>query len=229
MTTPRYRDIHAPVPFDGGQETLLFGTIARRMNVKGYSDGTLEEDWINLNPEYQRGHVWTVKQQEAFVGHMLEGGATPIVILNRDANYRLPDEIVDGKQRLTAVVAWICGEIAARLTDSTRVYRTDFSADDQRLIMGPVGPHFTAGYVHLNRADVLRLYLRLNTGGTVHTDAEISRVQAMLDEHEDAPPRCKGRKWVQGPKGEPVGTDWVLTGLADPAYAPPCPDCEDCR
>jgi len=30
------------------------------------------------------------------------------------------------------------------------------------------------------RADRLRLYLRLNRGGTIHTDDEIERVRAML-------------------------------------------------
>lgn len=35
-------------------------------------------------------------------------------------------------------------------------------------------------YVDLSRAARLRFYLRLNRGGSVHTDAEITRVEALL-------------------------------------------------
>jgi len=172
-----YRDIHRPVSFAGGSETLLFGTIARRLHIEGYTEADAEH--MDL-PEYQRGHVWTAAQQEAFVGHMLEGGATPIVIFNRDEKYTAPDEVVDGKQRITAIGAWIQGEIAAELTDGSRVYLSDFNASDQRQIMGISGPHIQCGYVILDRVDVLRLYLRLNRGGTIHTEDEIDRVRGLL-------------------------------------------------
>jgi hypothetical protein len=35
--------------------------------------------------------------------------------------------------------------------------------------------------VCLSRKEVLSLYLRLNRGGTVHSEAEIARVKALLD------------------------------------------------
>ncbi len=57
---PSFRAIHKPVTFAGGHETLLFGTIARRLHIKGYTDADAEK--MNLDPEYQRGHVWTPQQ-----------------------------------------------------------------------------------------------------------------------------------------------------------------------
>lgn len=176
---PSFDNIFKPVTFEGGQETMLLSTLARRMRLPGYDP--MGSEPINLDPDYQRGHVWTDEQAEAFMGHLLEGGATPLVIINRSRYFEHADEVVDGKQRLTAVVRFIKGEVAARLTDGTRVYLRDFSADDQRIIMNLSGPHFTVGYVMLDRPNVLRLYLRLNRGGTVHTDAEIARVQALLE------------------------------------------------
>lgn len=173
-----YRDIHKPVTFPGGRETMIFGTIKRRMSVLKRMN--LEFEPINLDPIYQRGHVWTKEQQEAFVGHMLEGGATPIVIINRDDTYSMPDEVVDGKQRITAIWRWICGEIAAKLESGERVYLDDFSEKDQKHIMGISGPQFTVGYVFLNRQEVMKLYLKLNRGGTVHTEEEIERVQKLI-------------------------------------------------
>jgi len=177
-----FNSIYRPISFAGGRETLLFGTIADRMSIGRW--GRPDSEPINLDPDYQRGHVWTVEQQQAFVGHMLEGGATPMVILNRDSSCVDVDEVVDGKQRITAVAAWIKGEIAAELTDGIHVYLSDFSDDDQRKIMGLGGPNMDCSYVMLARPDVLRLYLRLNRGGTVHTKEEINRVRALLTEDD---------------------------------------------
>ena len=116
------------------------------------------------------------------VGHLIEGGATPMLIINRDPSYQRHDEVVDGKQRITAVYRWMKGEIPAELTDGRMVYLTDLDELGQKYITGMTGAVQDIGYVQLNRAGVLRLYLRLNRGGTVHSDEEISRVRALLAE-----------------------------------------------
>jgi ribosomal protein L37E len=56
-------------------------------------------------------------------------------------------------------------------------------------------------------------------GCVAHWGAVDSRVPADL---------CGGRGWVQPEEWGAPGRDWKLTGLARPAYAPPCPGCKKC-
>jgi len=159
------------------KETLVLQFLVMRL------EGKLSQRF-NLDPDYQRDHVWTDEQAEQFVGHIIEGGATPLIIVNRSEHFDFTDEVVDGKQRVTACYRWLKGEIAAELTDGRRIFYDDLDEESQGYICGMTGATQEIGYVEMNREQVLRLYLRLNRGGTVHTDAEIDRVRAMLAEEE---------------------------------------------
>ena len=149
---------------------------------------------LQLNPDYQRGAVWTDEQAARFVGHWLEGGEVPRIWVQRwdsrdnvtpgdlarysvgasgDWNY-LPQEVVDGQQRLRAIYRWRNGEIAAEMTDGERVTYSQTNEVERR------GFSIQLTYIDLPRVERLRLYLRLNRGGTVHTDEEIARVREML-------------------------------------------------
>lgn len=180
--TVDFRTFWHPLRFEGGRETLIMRSLVARVEATKFPDGAGEFEPLNLDPDYQRGHVWTDEQAARFVGHLIEGGATPMLIVNRDPTYNRHDEVVDGKQRITACYRWYKGEIPAELTDGRLVYRRDLDETGQRYITGMTGAVQEIGYVQLDRAGILRLYLRLNRGGTVHTDEEIARVRALLAE-----------------------------------------------
>ena len=36
----------------------------------------IDEDGLILNPPFQRGHVWTEEQQQAYIVHLLRGGSS---------------------------------------------------------------------------------------------------------------------------------------------------------
>lgn len=141
-------------------------------------------DRINMDPDYQRGHVWIDRQASLFLGHVLDGGDIPKIYLQRydsQANVgpgedylRMPMEIIDGKQRLQAIARWMRDEIPALCHDSTVIWYRDTSIPERRSLM------LRLYYVDLPRAARLRFYLRLNRGGSVHTDGEIARVEALL-------------------------------------------------
>jgi uncharacterized protein with ParB-like and HNH nuclease domain len=132
-------------------------------------------------PDYQRDRVWTRSQSARYIGALLEDGkATLPFIFQRWPETRLqrPDEIVDGLQRLSALRDFMVADAPAELLNGQIVRLSDFTPEDQRLL-GWIP--LTINYVSLpTRADVLRLYLRLNRGGTVHTDEEIERVRMLL-------------------------------------------------
>lgn len=134
-------------------------------------------------PDYQRGRVWTREQAQLFAGFVLTGGKPPPVWTQQHLDEDV-EEVVDGLQRITAMRAFYDGEIPAELPNGQRVYRHELAPDCEGLLKGL---HIIKMVTRLpTRADVLKLYLSLNRGGTVHTDADIERVRAMLRDEERA-------------------------------------------
>jgi hypothetical protein len=122
------------------------------------------EDYIStyglqMNPDFQRGHVWTEAQQVAYVEFALRGGKSGKDILFNHTGWMKSFEgefvLVDGLQRITAVLRFLHNEIPA--------FGRKLSEWEGKL-------SWDIGFVfHVNdlpnRAAVLRWYLELNTGG----------------------------------------------------------------
>jgi hypothetical protein len=129
-----------------------------------------------LEPDYQRGNVWNPDQQMAFVEYGLMGGESSMVITTNCPgwmdDFRGPWELVDGLQRVTAVRKFIANEL--------RAFGHLYSEFGDQL--GSLsGPSFRMRVLSLpTRAEVLKLYLLLNSGGVVHSPAELERVKALL-------------------------------------------------
>jgi len=130
---------------------------------------------LDLEPDFQRAHVWTEAQQIAYVEYILRGGTSGKELYFNCAgwmrDWRGPYVIVDGKQRLQAVRRFMRNEIPAfghllnEYEDEPDILTASFSWNVAALD---------------NRADVLRWYLWFNSGGTVHTAEELSRVEELL-------------------------------------------------
>lgn len=147
----------------------------------------MEADWgLELNPDYQRGHVWNVDQQIYFVENLIRGavGDTGKVVqfnhpnweMNQRTDSDLPDRLqcIDGLQRLTPLLRFSRGEIKP------------FGLSIEDLNGTPWAPgriHITlAVYRIQTREELLQYYLDLNTGGTPHHESEINRVHELLIE-----------------------------------------------
>lgn len=61
---------------------------------------------LNLTPSYQRGDVWRTGDRQALVESILRGIPLPSVILLK-TGAATPHEVVDGKQRLTAILRFV--------------------------------------------------------------------------------------------------------------------------
>lgn len=142
----------------------------------------------NLNPDYQRGPVWTEEQQSRFIGHVLAGGIQPPIYVQRwegrskppiKAYWTLPEEVIDGQQRIRAITAFMEGKIPALVYHDAEWHPYWLKDMDKR------ESNFTilytrVIYIDLSRTDRLRFYLRLNAGGVKHTEEELDRVRALL-------------------------------------------------
>ena len=139
---------------------------------------------IDLNPDFQRGHVWTKDQQTSYIENVLrrivdESGLT--IRFNcptwRETRITgdLPEQIVciDGLQRLTAIRKFIAGELS--------VFGLDFNELPIRVILRDLQLVIKM-YDFQNRKDLLKFYLDINGGGTPHSQDELDRVRGLLGE-----------------------------------------------
>lgn len=172
-----YESLRAVWPRTVGRENFGMDSLARRV---------ADTETLNICPDYQRGRVWSNDQCSRFIGYLAEGGECPALWVQRWADASRPDELLDGLQRVTAILRFLANEVPMELTDGTRAYLRDLDQRSQRMLTGTVsGPSLCIQYVQYEtRAEVLRQYLRLNRGGTVHSDAEIDRVRNLLAAEE---------------------------------------------
>jgi hypothetical protein len=130
---------------------------------------------LDMDPDFQRGHVWTEEQQIRYIEFVLRGGYSGNVIYwNNPTWFRgfdQPTVLVDGKQRLNAVLRFLRNEIKAfghyrkEYTDRIDIIRVRF-----RFVVNDLR----------TRKEVLQWYLDLNAGGTVHTTDELDKVRNLL-------------------------------------------------
>lgn len=124
----------------------------------------------NLSPSYQRGECWTQEQQENFMGHLLQGGEVAPLIVQRVPDYR-ECEMLDGKQRTLAVLAWLSNQVGARLDDGSLLFRREVTGGMNRIDL-------RVRYINLPWEERKRFYVRLNSAGTPHTKEELQKALA---------------------------------------------------
>lgn len=159
--------------------------------IQRFIDDHDREGGIDLDPDFQRGHVWTDENRTRFVEHLLRGGQHGRVIVWNSPLYSYRDRredsdlpatlvLVDGKQRLTAVRGFFNGEVSVFGGN----YFQDF--DEQSRHDLTIGTNaYTRMTMHLHglqyRRELLDLYLQLNEGAIAHAPEELDRVRALRD------------------------------------------------
>jgi hypothetical protein len=131
---------------------------------------------LNLEPDFQRAHVWTQEQQRKYIEFIFQGGESGKELLFNCPGWQDelrqigPYVIVDGKQRLNAALAF--------LNDEFPVFGWKASQFDHinRL---HIGFKWRVAQLRTQRK-VLEWYLAINTGGTPHTEEELTKVRKML-------------------------------------------------
>jgi uncharacterized protein with ParB-like and HNH nuclease domain len=129
---------------------------------------------LDLDVEFQRAHVWNEDQQIAFVEFILRGGETQPLLFNHPnwmGSFVGDMVLVDGKQRLTALLKFIHNELPV-----FGGYKKD-EIDNLSLSNFDIK-------VNINNLktmkEVYKWYIELNSGGTPHTEEEISKVKKLL-------------------------------------------------
>jgi hypothetical protein len=175
--------------------------------IAGDLVGQWEAGYIDLNPPYQRGSVWTLDQRIALVRSWLMGVPIPACVLNRrdtagwvrnngdDKGLGPVYAVVDGKQRLETAIAWLGGKLAIPAS----WYPTDLVETTEDTPDGPyvrytgltkIGQRKTYSQMFLPCAEAAvytiqaeaEIYLLVNGGGTPQTDADMANATRIAKE-----------------------------------------------
>lgn len=177
-----YKEIIKPFTRESGYEVNI-GLPYLEGAIQDY----IKEYFLELNPDFQRGHIWTTEQQIAFVEFFLRGGKTSRVIYfncpffkNGDVEgykkgkYDHPMVCVDGLQRLTALRKFINNELPI----FGGYYLKDF--EDWKVLLRKESVRININNLRTKK-EVLKWYLEFNNAGTPHTEEELNRVQKMYE------------------------------------------------
>lgn len=160
-----------------------------RYMSKALADFARDYGGMELNPDFQRGHVWSPSQQQHYIENALRGVISTSgfqVQFNcpnwemSDADYRgdLPCgmQCIDGLQRITAVSGFLAGEVKPFGLSVEDLNGSSFSSKLSRYRFRVAIHNFKT------KAELLQHYLDLNAGGTPHSSDEIERVRRMREE-----------------------------------------------
>jgi hypothetical protein len=139
---------------------------------------------FTLEPDFQRGHVWSPEKQQAFIEAMLRGTA-PMLVRFNCANYgdrSDPGDMnhadmvcVDGLQRITAIRKFVAGEVKPFGFSAKDFDNTEFDQGRMKYT------YVVEMYAFTRRKHLLQFYVDLNSGGVVHTEEELARVRALME------------------------------------------------
>lgn len=144
----------------------------------------IDNNEINLKPEFQRDFVWDINRASLFIDSLLIGLPIPSIFLGKskaDENYM----VIDGQQRLKSAYYYMIGkfalnekevEFSLRKLDNREWNGKTYAELDDRLrkrIRNAVINTTIVEDVDFNPTVVHDLFHRLNTGGMPLTDQEI--------------------------------------------------------
>ncbi len=138
---------------------------------------------LDIDPDFQRPHVWTDEQQIAFIEYILIGGQdlrAKVIQCNcpgwqseHVGAYR-DFVLVDGKQRLEALRRFLNNEIGV-----FNGHKLD-DFEDKHILLRRFSIKIAINELK-TKDEVLVWYLQINSGGTIHTQEEIDKVLALLE------------------------------------------------
>jgi hypothetical protein len=80
----------------------------------------LKRGSIDLNPNFQRRSAWTDKRQSLFIESLILGLPIPQLILAEDKTKKGSFIVIDGKQRLLAILRFSAGATGADQVESLK-------------------------------------------------------------------------------------------------------------
>ena len=149
-------------------------------NLDDTIDRYKKEYNLNLDPDFQRAHVWDLDKRVKYVEFLLKGGTSNPIYFNcvgwRSMRTLGEFVVVDGKQRLTSILMFLNNEfpVFKEMDEEEEIgyYAKEFDIipNDVEFIINDLP----------SRELVLKWYLQMNEGNVAHTQDELDKVRCML-------------------------------------------------
>jgi len=145
---------------------------------KDSSDPSRAEPWV-LDPPFQRGSVWTLKQKRAWIETLLHGFSVPSIFVNQFPNehpeYGFRDVVIDGQQRLRATAEFMQDKFKVR----GETYGEQSIVFKRLWVMGGTNaPVVMCKFKTLK--ECAELYVKLLQAGTAHTPTEVKKAKDFI-------------------------------------------------
>lgn len=177
LTIWDWYDVFAP-----NDEPLIFkeGYRLNFMNTGlSYLISVYMRNDIDMEPSYQRDYVWTQKDKEELITSIFSGiEIGRFVVKRREWDEREPKgyEIVDGKQRMNAIMEFFMGKFKW----NGKYYHELHGLDRYRF--KDYGIAVCELRESVTKEELLEIFIRINTFGKTMPKEQIEKVQKMLDE-----------------------------------------------
>ncbi len=133
--------------------------------------------FIDLNPPYQRGSVWSEGQQRSCIEYVLRGGKLPPLLFNCPPNQDDPTyTLVDGKQRLIAIRLFVSNKLT--------VFGGYYAKDIINIRSMAARVSFSFNTLETTK-ECVQWYLDMIGGSTGHTEDEINKAIIFRDSLEE--------------------------------------------
>lgn len=147
---------------------------------------TYHSQGVGMTPEYQRDHVWTNELRMDLIESIFNNIDIGKFVF-RDLGYRESGpmyEIIDGKQRLTTLILFAEGRLTWRGKTFFELNPRDQGHFENFLVQSAKISE------RVTEAQVLKLFLKLNTGGVAQDPEHLANVQKRLDELDTYEQKC---------------------------------------
>lgn len=135
----------------------------------------------DFNPEYQRDLVWSIEQKQAFIKTLMIGDVDlcPTFIAEPYSNGKREYEVLDGKQRMMAVIDYIRGKFPVE-----GFYYKDLSLGDiSRLMYSPFKYKLIKyydkkkGFSEMTTEQKVELFLQINEYGQRVSEEHLTKIK----------------------------------------------------
>lgn len=167
--------------------TVHLGALQRQLNSYA-KDAEQDGGVFQMNPDFQRGNVWSREKQISYVENLIRGTAPTTIKFNCAWFNNTTAEVsgmhgydmvcVDGLQRVTSIIAF--------MNDEFKIFNNTHSAETLRSTPFNVNRYALTFEMYdiKDYGDLLQFYIDLNTGGVVHSDEEIARVKGLQENYK---------------------------------------------
>lgn len=131
---------------------------------------------VDFSPEYQRDYVWTIEDKEKLIQSIFEGRDIGKFIFLK-YNWDDKEEILDGKQRLDAIVDFYTSKIPYK-----GVYYHELSKHDRYRFEDIIVQYADIDAKKFTEADKIKLFLFVNASGVPQSEEHLTRLKNRLNE-----------------------------------------------